>query len=105
MSLYDFCTHISDPDTGAVIIDDYECQVSASVEIRNGLPEYHFDEVIKDGVDLLKSKSTMTKMLAFSIIEQAETASWLHDKINEREGIVCRGLGYNDPNSRFARVS
>lgn len=105
MSLYDFCTDIRDADTGAVIIYDFECEIEATVEIEGGLPEYSFDKVLVNGVDLLKSKSTMTRLLAAYVLDEAENASWFHDKINEHEGIVYHGLGGNDPDGHYRRVA
>ncbi|XJO05120.1 hypothetical protein ACHMW7_16065 [Aminobacter sp. UC22_36] len=74
-----------------------------SVNLDSGIPEYSVDAVLVGGQDLLRSKSTFTRMLALYIVEQADSSCWLQEKVNEREGVVYRGLGGNDPDGHFRR--
>lgn len=96
MSLYPFCTHLRNAND-LIIVPDYEVEIEVSVEIEGGIPEYKVEAIIKDGIDLTKGPDAFSLLIASQVEEHALQDCRFLDIVNEREGLVYRGMSYNDP--------
>ncbi|GAA4108619.1 hypothetical protein ACFFTN_01215 [Aminobacter aganoensis] len=96
MSLYNFCTHLRNGND-LIIVPDFECQIEVSVGIEGSIPEYTVGAIIKDGVDLTRGPDAFSLLIASQVEKHAMQDCRFLDLVNEREGIVYRGMSYNDP--------
>lgn len=99
-----FCTHIED-ENGTPLIFDVECELDVSVELDAGVPRVEVDAIYIDGVDILRSRSTLFRIMAATIKTKAEDDDGVLTEAMENDGISYRGLGGNDPDGHFVRVS
>lgn len=101
---YDFCHTITDEKLGIGIVYDIECEVELSVELDAGVPVISVDGVYLDGQNLFAG-TALTKSIAAEIANAAEADDDLCERAIAAEGFIYRGMGGNDPDGRFVRVS
>lgn len=87
---YDFTAQIFDDDTGALIIPDYECRLTPSIEPDGSIVVMNVwlqDAKNRNNyIDANRSKDQLASRLATTIREQAETDEEWCDMVREDQG-------------------
>jgi hypothetical protein len=99
-------THsVKDPDSDAVIIDDMEVEIEADVSMtRFSEPSIEIRGVWSKGIDLLRSRSPMTRAIAAQIVEAAENDDAFVESALADAGLIYRSEGYGDPEGHWVRA-
>lgn len=100
-----YCTNITDPKTGVIIIHDYECDLEYVVTPADESLELEVTAVWVNGVDLLKGDA-LSVLLGNRLAAKAQVnfryGDYPFDKIVAQDGWVLK-LGHEPGDGRWYR--